>query len=154
EAHTHAEHFHRTAQLKPSGYDLGMMGVIVHVMGDAFNNVAVIIAALVIWLLKSDARFYADPALSTVIALMILASAIPLSEAYQTSRSNFQNEQLIHTPTAKRSGTILLQSAPPGVRLDDVKHDLEMVRVPGDHLPPFGFDGCRLPFEPSSSPVQ
>lgn len=130
------------------------MGVIVHVMGDAFNNVAVIIAALVIWLLKSDARFYADPALSTVIALMILASAIPLSEAYQTSRSNFQNEQLIHTPTAKRSGTILLQSAPPGVRLDDVKHDLEMVRVPGDHLPPFGFDGCRLPFEPSSSPVQ
>lgn len=104
--HMHAEHIHRTAQLKPSGYDLGMMGVIVHVLGDAFNNIAVIIAALVIWLVKSEARFYADPALSTVIAIMILASAIPLT---------------------KRSGTILLQSAPPGVRLDDVKHDLEMI---------------------------
>ncbi|EOD46997.1 putative cation diffusion facilitator 1 protein [Neofusicoccum parvum UCRNP2] len=106
EGQTHAEHIHRTAQLKPPGYDLGMVGVIVHVLGDAFNNIAVIIAALVIWLVKSDARFYADPALSTVIALMILASAIPLT---------------------KRSGTILLQSAPPGVRLDDVKHDLEMI---------------------------
>ncbi|KAL1625078.1 hypothetical protein SLS56_007505 [Neofusicoccum ribis] len=106
EGQTHAEHIHRTAQLKPPGYDLGMVGVIVHVLGDAFNNIAVIIAALVIWLVKSDARFYADPALSTVIALMILASAIPLT---------------------KRSGTILLQSAPPGVRLDDVKHDIEMI---------------------------
>ncbi|GME33782.1 putative cation diffusion facilitator 1 protein [Neofusicoccum parvum] len=106
EGQTHAEHIHRTAQLKPPGYDLGMVGVIVHVLGDAFNNIAVIVAALVIWLVKSDARFYADPALSTVIALMILASAIPLT---------------------KRSGTILLQSAPPGVRLDDVKHDLEMI---------------------------
>lgn len=75
----HASHHHRTAQLKPPGYDLGIMGVIVHVLGDAFNNVAVIIAALVIWLVRSDARFYADPALSTVIAIMILASSIPLS---------------------------------------------------------------------------
>ncbi|OMP81737.1 Zinc/cadmium resistance protein [Diplodia seriata] len=83
-----------------------MIGVIVHVLGDACNNVAVIVAALVIWLVESDARFYADPALSTVIAVMILASSVPLT---------------------KRSGTILLQSAPPGVRLDDVKHDLEMI---------------------------
>ncbi|KAL1633283.1 hypothetical protein SLS58_011149 [Diplodia intermedia] len=102
----HTQHIHRTTQLKPPGYDLGMIGVIVHVLGDACNNVAVIVAALVIWLVKSDARFYADPALSTVIAIMILASSVPLT---------------------KRSGTILLQSAPPGVRLDDVKHDLEMI---------------------------
>ncbi|KAK7702919.1 hypothetical protein SLS57_011173 [Botryosphaeria dothidea] len=125
--HMHAEHIHRTAQLKPSGYDLGMMGVIVHVLGDAFNNIAVIIAALVIWLVKSEARFYADPALSTVIAIMILASAIPLSKAPSSDLLFSQNRQLTRASTAKRSGTILLQSAPPGVRLDDVKHDLEMI---------------------------
>ncbi|KAF9634758.1 putative cation diffusion facilitator 1 protein [Lasiodiplodia theobromae] len=106
EGHDHAEHLHLTAELKPPGYDLGIMGVVIHVLGDAFNNIAVIVAALIIWLVKSDMRFYADPALSTLIAIMILASAIPLT---------------------KRSGTILLQSAPPGVRIDDVKHDLESI---------------------------
>lgn len=140
QGHMHAEHIHRTAQLKPSGYDLGMMGVIVHVLGDAFNNIAVIIAALVIWLVKSEARFYADPALSTVIAIMILASAIPLSKAPSSDLLFSQNRQLTRASTAKRSGTILLQSAPPGVRLNDVKHDLEMVRVPGDLLDAFDFD--------------
>ncbi|OJD33670.1 cation diffusion facilitator family metal ion [Diplodia corticola] len=102
----HAEHIHRTTQLKPPGYDLGMMGVIVHVLGDACNNVAVIVAALIIWLVKADARFYADPALSTVIAIMILASSIPLTH---------------------RTALILLESAPPGVRLADVQHDLELI---------------------------
>lgn len=54
------------------------MGVLIHIMGDAVNNVGVIIAALVIWLTKSDSRFYADPGVSVGIALLILASAIPL----------------------------------------------------------------------------
>lgn len=84
-----------------------MMGVLVHVIGDAINNIGVIVAAVVIWQAKSDARFYADPAASMFIALMIFFSAIPLT---------------------KNSGTILLQSAPRGVEIDDVKHDLEQVR--------------------------
>jgi len=60
------------------GHDLGVMGVLIHVIGDAINNVGVIIAALVIWLAKYDGRFYADPGVSVGIALLILASAIPL----------------------------------------------------------------------------
>ena len=60
------------------GHDLGVMGVLTHVVGDAVNNVGVIIAALVIWLTKYDGRFYADPGVSVGIALLILASAIPL----------------------------------------------------------------------------
>lgn len=96
------------AQLKKPGHDLGMMGVLVHVIGDAINNIGVIVAAVVIWQAKSDARFYADPAASMFIALMIFLSAIPLT---------------------KNSGTILLQSAPRGVEIDDVKHDLE--QIPG-----------------------
>lgn len=54
------------------------MGVLLHVIGDAANNVGVIIAAAVIWKTKYSARFYADPAVSMAIALMIFISSIPL----------------------------------------------------------------------------
>jgi len=86
--------------------DLGILGVLIHVLGDAINNIGVIISALIIWLTHSSSRFYADPAVSMWIAIMILISAIPLT---------------------KRSGKILLQSAPLGVRIEDVKHDLESI---------------------------
>ena len=57
-----------------------MMGVLLHVLGDAANNLGVMIAALVIWLTHYEARYYADPATSMGIASMILLSAFPLSE--------------------------------------------------------------------------
>ncbi|KAI7789168.1 cation diffusion facilitator family metal ion [Diaporthe eres] len=104
---THAEHRHNVAQTKKPGRDLGMLGVLVHVIGDAINNIGVIIAA-VIWQTRSEARFYADPAASMFIAIMIFISSIPLT---------------------KNSGAILLESAPRGVEIDDVKHDLE--QIPG-----------------------
>lgn len=56
-----------------------MMGVFIHVLGDAGNNLGVIIAALVISLTHYGGRYYADPAVSMGISLMILASSIPLS---------------------------------------------------------------------------
>ena len=102
----HATHNHHSINIAAKGMDLGMLGVLIHVMGDALNNIGVIIAALIIWLTNSSSRFYADPAVSLWIALMILASAIPLT---------------------KRSGAILLESAPPGVNLDHVKKDLESI---------------------------
>jgi zinc transporter 1 len=80
-----------------------MVGVILHVIGDAINNLGVMVAALVIWKTESDARYYADPAVSLFIAMMIFATAIPL---------------------VKHSGSILLQITPPGVSLDDIEHDL------------------------------
>ncbi|OTA95283.1 hypothetical protein M434DRAFT_69581 [Hypoxylon sp. CO27-5] len=104
----HAEHRHTIVNLQSAGRDLGMMGVLFHVIGDACNNVGVIIAALVIWLTTSEARFYADPGISMAIALMILVTSIPL---------------------VKNSGKILMQSAPKGVDIDDVRHDLE--KIPG-----------------------
>jgi zinc transporter 1 len=55
-----------------------MMGVLVHLVGDAINNIGVIIAAAVIWQAKYEGRFYADPGASMGIAFMILASSIPL----------------------------------------------------------------------------
>lgn len=114
---THAEHRHNVAQLKKPGRDLGMLGVLVHVVGDAINNIGVIVAAVIIWQTDYPQRYYADPAASTFIAIMIFLSAIPLT---------------------RHSGKILLQSAPSGVEIDDVKHDLEQVSPEGflfvDHL--------------------
>ncbi|KAJ5750111.1 cation efflux protein [Penicillium manginii] len=107
----HVSHKHNanaSAGSKVSGRDLAMMGVLIHVMGDAGNNIGVIIAALVIWLTHYGGRYYADPAVSMGISLIIFASSIPL---------------------IKRAGTILLQSAPEGVEIDDVTHDIE--QIPG-----------------------
>lgn len=59
-----------------------MMGVFIHVLGDAGNNLGVMAAALVIWLANYPGRFYADPAVSMAISFMILFSSLPLSKAY------------------------------------------------------------------------
>jgi solute carrier family 30 (zinc transporter), member 1 len=85
-----------------------MLGVLVHVIGDAINNLGVIVAAIAIWKAESDARFYADPAVSLFIAIMIIITAIPV---------------------VKHSGHILLESAPAGLSIDDVRHDIEKVRL-------------------------
>ncbi|KAF1941382.1 cation efflux protein [Clathrospora elynae] len=103
---THASHMHILAKPKKHGMDLGILGVLIHVIGDAINNIGVIIAAIIIWFVKSPSRYYADPAVSMCISIMILLSAIPLTT---------------------RSGKILLQSVPLGVKIEDVKHDLESI---------------------------
>jgi zinc transporter 1 len=102
----HHEHKHRTVAAKSPGRDLGMMGVFIHVLGDAINNIGVIIAAVIVWKAKGEGRYYADPAVGVFISIMILLSAIPL---------------------VKNSGTILLQTAPKGINLEDIKHDMENV---------------------------
>ncbi|KAL8934119.1 MAG: hypothetical protein Q9216_006065 [Gyalolechia sp. 2 TL-2023] len=104
---THLNHKHHNRKSsKPHGHDLGMLGVLLHVVSDAINNVGVIVAALVIHLTDAPSRFYADPGVSMGISFMIALSALPL---------------------VRSSGSILLQSAPLGVDLEDVKHDLEKI---------------------------
>ncbi|KAL8715344.1 MAG: hypothetical protein Q9225_006391 [Loekoesia sp. 1 TL-2023] len=104
---THLNHKHHNLDsVKPDGHDLGMLGVLLHVLSDAINNLGIIVAALIIHLAHSPSRFYADPGVSMGISFMILLSSLPL---------------------IKSSGAILLQSAPLGVDLEDVKHDLEKI---------------------------
>ncbi|KAF3010922.1 hypothetical protein E8E13_010045 [Curvularia kusanoi] len=102
----HQAHLHLSLSTHKHGLDLGILGVLIHILGDAINNIGVIISALIIWLTHSPSRFYADPAVSLWIAIMIIATAIPLT---------------------KRSGTILLQSAPLGVEIANVKRDMESI---------------------------
>jgi zinc transporter 1 len=57
---------------------LNLRAVFIHVLGDALGSLGVVISGLIIWLTKSQARFYADPALSVAITILIMCSAVPL----------------------------------------------------------------------------
>ncbi|EPS38454.1 hypothetical protein H072_7794 [Dactylellina haptotyla CBS 200.50] len=106
----HHDHRHETTPAEESHaqYDLGMMGILLHVIGDAINNVGVIVVAVAIWKAEGKAKYYADPAVSMFIAIMIFLSVLPL---------------------VKKSGIILLDTVPAGVNPQDVRYDLE--QVPG-----------------------
>ena len=84
--------------------DLNMRGVFLHVMGDALGNIGVIGSALFIWLTDYSWRFYSDPAISLVITVIILGSAIPLCKA---------------------ASRILLQAVPAGMSVDKIQDDIK-----------------------------
>ncbi|KAL8805215.1 MAG: hypothetical protein Q9182_002090 [Xanthomendoza sp. 2 TL-2023] len=106
----HLHHHHDQAiPAKPTDHhhhDLNMTGVLLHVISDAINNLGIIIAALIIILCHSSARFYADPSISLAISFIICLSAYPL---------------------VIKSGSILLQAAPKGVDLDEMRKNLERI---------------------------
>ncbi|KAK4179207.1 putative inorganic ion transporter [Triangularia setosa] len=113
---SHSEHRHIVHIGKPPFGDLNMLAAKFHVLGDIAGNIGVMIAASIIQYVRpntedvKDVKFYADPAISLGIALLIFCTAVPI---------------------LRESGTILLQSAPAGVNLDDIKHDIE--KIPGVH---------------------
>jgi solute carrier family 30 (zinc transporter), member 1 len=109
----HADHNHNKPKKpeKSAGHnhgDMGMRAMVLHVIGDALGNVGVIASALIIWLTPWSGRFYADPAVSLFITLIILWSTVPLTAA-----------------TAK----ILLQATPDHLDVNDIKEDIE--DIPG-----------------------
>ena len=101
------------------------MGVLIHVIGDAVNNVGVIISALVIWLGQYEGRFYADPGVSIGIAILILLSSIPLGTLTTEERYHFMSST--DKILVKNSAIVLLQGAPSGMDFADIRHDLEQV---------------------------
>lgn len=109
----HATHNHNKPKKAAKGghghnhADMGMNAMILHVIGDALGNVGVIVSALVIWLTTWSGKYYADPAVSLFITLIILRSCIPLT-----------------TATAK----ILLQATPDHIDVNDIKEDIESIR--------------------------
>ncbi len=108
----HVDHNHNQPKEESkeghSHADLNMRGVFLHVMGDALGNLGVIGSALIIWLTKFSWRFYTDPAISLIITIIILGSAIPLCQA---------------------ASRILLQAVPAGISVDDIKEDIQ--ELPG-----------------------
>lgn len=107
----HREHHHSRPKSKStakshghSHADMGMNAMVLHVLGDALGNVGVIVSALIIWLTNWSGRFYADPAVSLFITLIILKSAIPLTKA---------------------TAQVLLQATPDHINLQDIKEDIQ-----------------------------
>lgn len=84
--------------------DMGMNAMILHVLGDALGNVGVIVTALIIWLTDWPGKYYADPAVSLFITVIILKSTLPLTKA-----------------TSK----ILLQATPESIEIQHVRDDIE-----------------------------
>ncbi|KAJ4468882.1 putative CDF zinc transporter [Lentinula aciculospora] len=100
----HAGHHHsRTKPLNDYSHNFGLLAVLVHLCGDAVNNIGVIVAAILIWKLDSPSRFYADPTASMLISFIIFGTAIPLTA---------------------RTGRILLEAAPIYLDLQKVTDDL------------------------------
>lgn len=104
--HTHNHNKPRKPGQSSHGHnhgDMGMNAMVLHVLGDALGNVGVIVTALVIWLTDWPGKYYADPAVSLFITLIILKSALPLT--FATSK-------------------ILLQATPEGIEVQDVREDI------------------------------
>ena len=102
----HAGHAHAAlqTQLQPHAIaDLGVLGVIIHLLGDAINNVAVMISAGVF---MATSFIYADPIASAFVGCMILATSGPL---------------------VMKSGRILLESAPLEINIEGVRQDITRV---------------------------
>ncbi|KAJ7642744.1 CDF-like metal transporter [Mycena polygramma] len=103
-AGVHAQHHHTlfppTSTIQPN---FGLFAVLIHLLGDAVNNVGVIVAGILIWKLYSPNRLYADPAVSLGISLIIFASAIPMTI---------------------KTGRMLLEAAPVELDLEKVQEDL------------------------------
>ncbi|KAJ7091550.1 cation efflux protein, partial [Mycena belliarum] len=57
--------------------NLDLVAVLIHLFGDAMNNVGIILAGTLAWQLHSPIRFYADPAVSLGISLIISATTLP-----------------------------------------------------------------------------
>lgn len=86
--------------------NMNMRAVFLHVLGDALGNIGVIGTGLFVYFTTFSWRFYSDPVISLVITVIILTSAIPL---------------------CKSASLILLQVAPPGIIVDDIKADIESI---------------------------
>ncbi|KAJ3780484.1 putative CDF zinc transporter, partial [Lentinula aff. detonsa] len=100
----HAGHHHtRTKPSNKHSHNFGLLAVLIHLCGDAVNNIGVIISAILIWTLKSSNRFYADPTASMLISFIIFGTAIPLTA---------------------RTGRILLEAAPIYLDLQKITDDL------------------------------
>ncbi|KAG0249663.1 hypothetical protein BG011_009041 [Mortierella polycephala] len=103
----HAGHDHEHDKAKgPSGQDLNMRGIFLHVLGDALGSVGVIFTALFLWLTDFSWRFYMDPIISLLICAIIVYSALPL---------------------VRSASFILLQGVPVGVDIEEIRKEIKAI---------------------------
>ncbi|KAK2732408.1 hypothetical protein FQN57_002910 [Myotisia sp. PD_48] len=109
-------HHHSHREELSEGTALSVKAVLLHIAADALNNVAVIISAAIMWKVPSkhaepdtptdhehvrlDGKYYADPACTVFIAVLIVLSTCPL---------------------VLRSGRALVRAAAGGARYDELE---------------------------------
>lgn len=84
-----------------------MRGVCLHVLGDLLGSIGVMISGFCVLYIPYDWKYYLDPAVSVVLAAIILKSSVPL---------------------VRRTSHILLQGVPESIELAELRDDI--VRVP------------------------
>ncbi|THD28257.1 Cation efflux protein: zinc transporter [Fasciola hepatica] len=103
-------------QIKPTKVrrptSMNMRAVFLHVLADFFGSIIVVISALFLWLVPGDPaaegawKLYIDPAMSVLMVVIILTSAVPLMY---------------------KATLILLQSVPNEISLKNLKSRLENI---------------------------
>ncbi|ETS05407.1 cation efflux protein [Trichoderma reesei RUT C-30] len=105
----HHEHRHLSFERPLPHRNHGAFAVLLHLIGDAISNLGVIASALIIWRCHGEKRYYADPAVSLFISMIIFYTGMKASW---------------------KSGLVLLQTAPKALDPEDVKHDIQMTTGP------------------------
>ncbi|PTB80511.1 cation efflux protein [Trichoderma longibrachiatum ATCC 18648] len=108
-SNNHQEHRHLSFERPLPHRNHGAFAVLLHLIGDAISNIGVIASALIIWQCHGEKRYYADPAVSLFISMIIFYTGMKASW---------------------KSGLVLLQSAPKALNPEDVKHDIQMTTGP------------------------
>uniref|UniRef100_A0A5S6QUL3 Cation efflux protein cytoplasmic domain-containing protein n=1 Tax=Trichuris muris TaxID=70415 RepID=A0A5S6QUL3_TRIMR len=115
---------------------MNMHGVFLHVLGDAFGSIIVIINAIICWQVDSPSlRRYLDPSLSLCLAMIITCTTVPL---------------------LKESALILLQTVPTHINVDQIQlkllhsidgvlavHELHIWRLAGNKIIATAHIHCR-----------
>lgn len=95
------------ARRKQKNASLNMRAVLLHILGDAFGSVVVIVTAVAIW--KGNSSFankYLDPIASLIIVCILVYASVPL---------------------VIQAGSILLNAVPRGVDLDTLHKEIEAI---------------------------
>ncbi|CDW51946.1 zinc transporter 1 [Trichuris trichiura] len=133
---------------------MNMHGVFLHVLGDAFGSVIVIVNAIICWQVDSiTLRRYLDPSLSLCLALIITCTTVPL-------RMHCASFELIVRKcfciSVKESALILLQTVPTHINVDQIQlkllhsidgvlavHELHIWRLAGNKIIATAHIHCR-----------
>lgn len=80
--------------------------VLLHIVGDALGSIGVIISALIIKYTTSPSRYYSDPVISVLIAIIMIVTTVPL---------------------LKKTGKILLHVIPSYIELEDIQREIQNI---------------------------
>lgn len=102
---SHSAHHHaRPREIIKHKRPLNMDGVYLHVLSDVLNNLVVVVLGLFVWLTDFSWKYYADPALCMLMAILITWGTLPL---------------------CARAAKVLLNAAPPSVNAAEVSEDIK-----------------------------